>query len=546
MHTPVIDRSLLIPAGVPTGGPACFHRRMIPVVLVFLLQAFPLRGQSRVESPVFRDYRPPVASSVRPDLGDQWNAFLLVRKANAGDPVAQHDLGLRYLMGQGFAVDTIRALYWIQKAAGQNLVTARYNYGLLLLNGTGGMWNPFEAFEHFRNAAERDFPEAQYMYGLLFTDELIVRRDWHEAWRWLDKAAKNGFLPASAIIAELFSRHYLSAEDTARVVPDSLQVSPENARVRSHRNRPEKSFGQTGTWSPLFLDFRPDSMKTLLDSATLLAQAIATAGLSTADSMKLIRALEEPDNPDAAVLEPLEAASEQGNPEASIFLAFCFSRGLLGEKQTMRAAMLAIRATWQDSPFAPQVLYELQRDAAFLAGLKNEAFQNNADAAFVWSQLIALDMQHDISERQAFDLLKKSAAQEHADALLHLGLCFSSGRWVKRDRLRALECWRYAADAGSREAIVRMAASRVLQDSSDAELHPDIAVLQAALAEGSIIAEVALARCYETGRNVVQSISEALRLYRHASMRGSRAAYGALRSMYDALRPEGREFHPGM
>ena len=70
-----------------------------------------------------------------------WDEFMLVRNANAGDPLAQHELGLRYLTRNGFPADTPKAAYWIQKAAAQKLTTARYNYGLLLNNGWGVAWN---------------------------------------------------------------------------------------------------------------------------------------------------------------------------------------------------------------------------------------------------------------------------------------------------------------------------------------------------------------------------------------------------------------------
>ena len=34
-----------------------------------------------------------------------WDEFILVRNANAGDPVAEHELGLRYLTHDGFPAD---------------------------------------------------------------------------------------------------------------------------------------------------------------------------------------------------------------------------------------------------------------------------------------------------------------------------------------------------------------------------------------------------------------------------------------------------------
>ena len=53
--------------------------------------------------------------------------FLLTQEAKKGDPFAQHELGLRYLLGRGFAPDTILAVSWIKKAANQKLAAAQFN-----------------------------------------------------------------------------------------------------------------------------------------------------------------------------------------------------------------------------------------------------------------------------------------------------------------------------------------------------------------------------------------------------------------------------------
>ena len=46
-----------------------------------------------------------------------------MEKANNGDASAQHELGIRYLLGRGFGVDTVKSAYWIQKAADRVLLS---------------------------------------------------------------------------------------------------------------------------------------------------------------------------------------------------------------------------------------------------------------------------------------------------------------------------------------------------------------------------------------------------------------------------------------
>src|SRR5438128_1313201 len=42
-----------------------------------------------------------------------WDAFMLVKQANAGDAVAEHELGLHYLIGKDFSADSQKAVHWI-------------------------------------------------------------------------------------------------------------------------------------------------------------------------------------------------------------------------------------------------------------------------------------------------------------------------------------------------------------------------------------------------------------------------------------------------
>ncbi|MEJ2494164.1 MAG: tetratricopeptide repeat protein [Ignavibacteriaceae bacterium] len=142
-------------------------------------------AQDTTKSLAFKDNHPFIEAPYfyRPDLGYQiWQQFKLTREANSGDVLAQHELGLRYLLGEGVPADTSKAVYWIRRAAEQNLASAKYNYAILLINGWGVEWNPFQAFKYFREAAKAGMIQAQYVVGILYTDNLIVKRDMNYAY----------------------------------------------------------------------------------------------------------------------------------------------------------------------------------------------------------------------------------------------------------------------------------------------------------------------------------------------------------------------------
>jgi Sel1 repeat len=86
-----------------------------------------------------------------------------IRKAEAGDPRAQHMLGFTYERGNGVPQNYAEAAKWYQKAAEQDYSTAQLNLGNLLAEGRGVEQDLTEAYKwmylarlHPRGWFERD------------------------------------------------------------------------------------------------------------------------------------------------------------------------------------------------------------------------------------------------------------------------------------------------------------------------------------------------------------------------------------------------------
>ncbi|MBI4535122.1 MAG: sel1 repeat family protein, partial [Ignavibacteriae bacterium] len=122
------------------------------------------------------------------------------------------------------------------------------------------------------------------------------------------------------------------------------------------------------------------------------------------------------------------------------------------------------------------------------------------------------------------------------------GLCSYVGRWVPQDVERSLEWWGRAANLGSAEARVRVAITKVSGEKRLRDVEYAIPVLRQSAGEGSVLAQVALGYCYETGTGVPLNKGEAARLYRSTAVRGSQDAYRALKRMHDEIRPAEKEF----
>lgn len=510
-------------------------RSALCFTLFLVATAHTLFGQNKQDSPVFKGYRPPTPTSIiKPsDLTYQLlEEFSLTRKANAGDALAQHELGLRYLMGQGVKADTAKGAYWIQKAASQNLPNARFNMGILTFNGWGVLWNPFETYKHFLFCAQRDIPDAAYIIGQFFTENLVVQQDWNEAYRWVKKAAEAGYDPAKDALAEMGKRGY--AEQTSGQQSNTQSKPPQQA------SQPTLGF--------VFLD-APDDTSAASSDIALLKDAVREAGPELRQALGLSKSSEDWLEFDAASMEMIRKAADVGSPEALGILARSHEKGIVVKRDPILAVLYYVRAIRMNSPRAPGLLKRLVQEQQFFPMLKARTEANDPDAQCAWATLKALRFdayfpldQGFLTDTQALEMLQKAASKNHVQATIELGLCYYSGRWVQEDREKAVEYWKRVVELGSREAEIRIDAVTVQERNTVTQMDQTIGELEKATQEGSVLAQVALAYCYETGTGVARNLGKAARLYRSSAQRGSQDAYFALRRMHDRIRPQEKEF----
>ena len=498
-----------------------------------------LHAQKHPNSPVFKDYQTsPLTSFLeRSDVTYQlWQGFMLVREANGGDALAQHELGIRYLTGRGFTADTTKGAYWIQKAADQHLITARYNFGILLYNGWGVQWNPFDAYGNFRDCAEKKMPEAEFVLGQFYGDNLVVPRNWETAYAWVKGAADAGYEPAKEALPEF-----------ARRVPKQLLDSSSTTTKRGSKDSTSQSSAQA--LGLVFLDFDEDTTSRHADDLTLLKDLLRSGNEDVRNVLGLSDTSNGKIDVDSTGIQTILKAAEAGSPEALTILGRCYEKGMGVKKNLVLAASTYVRAIRLDSPRASELLWKLFQEKQFADRIVKEATSDDPDAQYAWAGMLALGfnpgMVHpeaQLTEEQALHMLESAADRNHPQAMVELGLCYYAGRWVHQDRGRALNLWRRAADRGSREAELRLAVTSVREDQDSATVHTSVAFLMHAALEGSVLAEVALAYCYKNGRGVGENKGKAAKLYREGAQRGSQDAFRSLKRMHDEIRPEEEEF----
>ena len=506
---------------------------MKKIFIFLLIFGSILNAQDSTLSKAFKSTQPkakyPLISAKYPSY-QLLTGFLLLKEANGGDPYAQHELGLRYLLGKGFTPDTVQAVGWIKKAVAQNLPFAKFNYAIMLNNGIGMAWNPFEAFKNFKSAAASGMPSGQFAYGVFLTDNLVVNRNYFEAYKWIKKASEGGFEYAAEALEQFKKSGFAFAIDSTNVGKNSdYLTSTGNAELMSQN------------WELDFFDFNDDSLSEE-EEIEIVKEVLNQNSDKLKKTLGIYEIINKSGLKDTTAAELIKFAAKSGSPEALLIAGRGFEKGIVVKKDIISAAVNYLRSLRLGSRKAAENLYNLVQQDSFFDILKKRTDSNDADAMYAWAGLVALGFDYRITSEQAFELLKKAVAQGHVQAMVETGLCYYNGDLVKQDKIKAAEYWNAAANNGSIEAKVRLAFSKISEFVKGKDVSGEIIVFQESSNSGSVLAQSALAYCYEKGIGVGIDKPKAVGLYRKAAQRGNMAAYNSLKRMYDELRPAEAEF----
>lgn len=116
----------------------------------------------------------------------------LKKAALQGDLIAQNELGLIYLNGDGIPLNYVEAMQWFKKAAEKHDAKAQNNLGVMYLNGDGVPQNYVEAIKWFTKAAGQGHDNAQYNLGIVHEQGKGVPENLMEAYVWYSLAAAQG------------------------------------------------------------------------------------------------------------------------------------------------------------------------------------------------------------------------------------------------------------------------------------------------------------------------------------------------------------------
>jgi len=136
--------------------------------------------------------------------------------AASGNPRAQLLIGLRYLKGDGVAIDKREAAHWILKASAAHDPMAQYWTAELFQHGDGVAPDASEALRWYEAAAGQGNRQAMHDLGVAYAEGLGTQKDYDESARWFAKAAALGLKNSQFNLAVLYERGEGVTQDLAQ------------------------------------------------------------------------------------------------------------------------------------------------------------------------------------------------------------------------------------------------------------------------------------------------------------------------------------------
>ncbi len=464
------------------------------------------------------------------------SSYYLVEEAKKGNPLAEHELGLRYLLGEGFEADTARAVFWIYKAAQSKLPPACFNMGLLLNQGIGVDWDPFSAYDYFKCAAKLGMPAAEYIFGVLHSYTMIVNKNLNETYKWVKLSAQQGFKPAIELLKQL-RRSGINFEENAETETDTDTTNTSSEYVLMDDNSIKQNFGVTPISNDSLADVKSTDKEKLQkffsSSPEKIKEKIGFVKSNVKDTTK---------SDTTNGFNYIKNAAEAGSPEAMLLLGKAYELGVDVPKDTLKAMVYYIWAYRLGGMRAWSVISEKAGNPQYFENLKKQIDKENTDAMYIWANMRFLGFNFQITDNQAVEMLNKSAKLNHIPSLIEAGKIYFSGKFAEKDTAKAFAYWRSASKLGSIEAKVRLTFTKLNNIATSKKVKSKaLAYLKKVANEGSILAQSLLGVIYEKGIGVKANKGKAAEYYRLAASRGNEAAYFSLRKMYDEIRPPDRE-----
>ena len=401
-------------------------------------------------------------------------------KADNGDPLAQFNVGVRYMSGEGVNQDAVEAVKWYRKAAEQGYAEAQLNLGWCYFNGCGVSTNLVEAVDWYRKAAEQGNATAQNSLGVCYQKGDGVPKDNVEAVKWYRKATEQGDARAQlylglcyyygdgvpkdyveankwvylSLIQGVAEARQILTEIEALMTPDQLAAAHhfEGAQISAKKG---DVLGQYALG--VFYVHGEGVAQDYVEAAKWFRKA-ADQGFARAQH-DLGLCYENGDGVTKDVTEAVKwyhKAADQGDASAQYGLGLCYAKGNGVEKDFVEAVKWWLKAADQGDASAQKALglcYARGDGVAtnFVEAAKwyhKAADQGDASAQYKLGLFYFIGRGVPSDYAEAVKWYRKAAEQGDSGAQCQLGIMFEDGKGVPQDYIEAYKWYNLAAAGG--------------------------------------------------------------------------------------------------
>ena len=329
--------------------------------------------------------------------------------ADAGDSYAQLLYATYCQNGTGVAQDSEMALKYLKLSAAQGNKQASILLGDYLVSGVGTKTPATdEGVALLRKAAtQNEDARAQYLLGKIYSDGVLVKRDYKEGYKWLRKAASQGYVKAYAMLALYYRNGY-----------GEVQVDYQK-----------------------MLDFINRGVKANQSDAIAFLGRCYLEGTGVKQDVK-------------KAVSYFRTSANMKDPDGEFWMGLCTLKGIGVPAQPTVAVAFLRRSAAAKNPFGCFYYGMCLKDGVGVKENFEEAAKNfaiaansgNTDAMYQYGLLLENGRGVKKDCAKAFEWYEKSAAGKNAYGLCALAQCYGSGSGVEKDPRTALFFYRRSAD----------------------------------------------------------------------------------------------------
>ena len=461
------------------------------------------------------------------------------KRAEAGDPAAQRNLGFRYSRGVDVEKDEKKAFEWTKKAAEQGDAKAMFNLANAYANGDGVEKDKEKAVKWYRRAANafhvlaekgekldlrslcnvgsvllvdeslqaQDVgmqfleiaarcgdAEAMRLYGEQLAIGKAVDEDINEALLWLRRAYKRGDKQALEIIGQI---HSFAWRRLFQRICDKADAGDTDAADKRDKIMRLYKRGLQGQ-----------------DICMVEAQALAGYAPMQAElGCAYMTGEGVPQNKKKGV-EWLRKAADQGEFRAMFWLGIAYEHGDGVTKDDWRA-----QAMWQKSR-ALGCDGATEKMSSLLNEYRGKAEKGDASAQFFVGVAYESGSAGKPDAAKAVEWYRKAAEQGHPGAQAFLGWALQNGQGIEKNLTEAVSWYRKAAVQGNPEAQQNLGRCLFYGDGCKENEQEAVSWYRKAAEQGESSAMFNLGACYMDGTGVKKDVAEATKWFKRAASRG--------------------------